>query len=273
MRRYPFTTARLVLVILLPLVTSSCSEEIDASSDGESVEPIPTEEVVVVEDEAGAPYRSQLYSERDVDVFARHVDSDRVEGAFIRAIHAEIGNRVREGALLATLESRHAELEVEAAQARLEEIQDRVERSRRLLEQDLIPLVEYESSVYGMRVADAELDQARLRLERTRVRAPFSGVVSRRYVTVGQRIDEETPLFRVTRTSPLRARFLVPEEDVERFVGDSTIALRAPDGSEATAEIVLVGPTVDPGSGTREVVVEVAGGGSLLPGSTVEARQ
>lgn len=271
--RHLFTSARLVLVILLPLVASSCSEEIDASSSGESTEPIPTEEVTVVEDEAGAPYRSHLYSERDVDVFARHVDSDRVEGAFIRAIHAEIGDRVREGALLATLESRHAELDVEAARARLEEIQDKVERSRRLLEQELIPLVEYESSVYGMRVADAELKQALLRLQQTRVQAPFSGVVSRRYVTVGQRIDEVTPLFRVTRTSPLRARFLVPEEDVDRFVGDSTIDLLAPDGSEATGEIVLVGPTVDAGSGTREVVVEVAGGGSLLPGSAVEVRQ
>lgn len=272
MRGRPFAGAPLQFAIVLALVSSGCSEEIGASSSDESADPIPTEEVVIAEEDVESPLRSHLYSERDVDVFARHVDSDVVEGAFVRAIHAEIGDRVREGTLLAALENRHAALQVEAARARLEEIQSRVERSRRLREKDLVPLAEHESYVYEMRVTEAELKQALLRLERTRVLAPFSGVVSRRYVTIGQRIDEETPLFRVTRTSPLRARFLVPAEEIERFVGDSTIALFATDGGEATGEIVLVGPTVDPASGTREVIVEVAGGGSLLPGSEVEAR-
>ena len=43
------------------------------------------------------------------------------------------------------------------------------------------------------------------------------------------------------------------------------------DGVRAEARVLLVGPTVDPGSGTREVILEVAEPGGFLPGAAAVA--
>ncbi len=103
------------------------------------------------------------------------------------------------------------------------------------------------------------------------MRAPFAGVVSRRYVRVGDIVDDETPLFRVTAMAPLRARLLVPESEVASFGVGATVTITAADGTMGTARVIIVGPTIDPGSGTREVVVELAEAGDFRPGASVVA--
>ncbi len=48
-----------------------------------------------------------------------------------------------------------------------------------------------------MKKAEAELDQAKLRLSYTLVKAPFSGVTSNKMVELGQMVDTATPLFSI----------------------------------------------------------------------------
>jgi hypothetical protein len=49
------------------------------------------------------------------------------------------------------------------------------------------------------------------------------------------------------------------------------VLLTAADGSEGTARVILVGPTTDPGSGTREVIVELTRVGDFRPGASATA--
>jgi HlyD family secretion protein len=89
----------------------------------------------------------------------------------------------------------------------------------------------------------------------------------RRFVAAGD------TLFRVTEQSPLFARVRVPEASARRLhIGDAA-AIVAPTGENRPARIVHTAPFVDAASGTREVVLEVAGGqGDLLAGSSVNVR-
>ncbi len=218
-------------------------------------------------------YRSHLYSENDTDVYT-YIDEliSGTDATMVRSILVDIGDWVRKGQTLARLEDRHVSLAVAAAQARADEARAKAERTKQLLDREVAAPAEYETLVNLQRVAEAELDRVKLELARTHVRAPFSGVVSRRYVTLGQRVMNDTPLFRVTAMSPLRARFLIPEGEMMGFDIGSTILLTAVDGATAKGEVVRVSPTIDPASGTREVVVEITERGELLPGAEVLAR-
>ena len=94
-------------------------------------------------------------------------------------------------------------------------------------------------------------------------------MVSRRYVRIGDVVTDQMPLFRVTALSPLRARLLVPESDVAAFGRGTPVQVRGADDATATAQVILVGPTVDPGTGTREVIVELSDVGNFRPGASV----
>lgn len=217
-------------------------------------------------------YPAHLYSERDADVYSR-LRADEYAGAGIpvTAVLVEIGDRVQEGSVLATLESSDARLLVDVAEPEAEIARTNLERVQELAATGAVSQVELEDALLRSRTADAVLEKARLNLSRTTVRAPFAGVVSRRHVRVGEMVDDEAPLFRITALAPLRARLLVPESEMTGIAPGAPVRLTSLDGRVGTARVILVGPTTDPGSATREVIVELSDVGAFRPGASVMA--
>lgn len=257
-------------VALLPLA-AACSREVRSDP---SEEPATERRLTLTatdrSDSVPDGYPTFLYSEHDADVFTLMPD-DEISGSGvpITSIHVEVGDRVATGQLLATLRDDAAQLEVEAKRPEVEESRRQLERLRELHARGHVSDAEYEEGLYLNQRAEAALKWAELYLSRTRVRAPFGGVVSRRYVREGQVVDETVPLFRVTAMSPLRARLLVPEEEVNRFAKGGSVIVRDAAGRSGTGRVVIVGPTVDPGSATREVIVELREVGEFAPGASV----
>ncbi len=215
-------------------------------------------------------FRTYLYSERDVDVFSRPGGGDLFEqGVIVRAIAVEVGDDVRAGDLLAVLEDDEAVLAVESAEAKAVEAGAKLQRFEVLREREVVAPSEYEAALARARQADAELKRAQLDLSRTRVRAPFDGVVAKRYIRERELVKAGTPLFRITAMSPLRARLLVPEWQAPAFGAGAPVQLSGVDGQTATAQVLLISPTVDPASGTREVIVELAAADGFRPGASV----
>jgi membrane fusion protein (multidrug efflux system) len=108
-----------------------------------------------------------------------------------------------------------------------------------------------------------------LELEKTRIRAPFPGVVARRYVREGQQVARGDRLFWVTAEAPLRMRFTLPEKFLGRIKLGQQLTLTLPDfpDEQHRTKVVELSPVVDPTSGTFEGMVEVAGpSGRLHPG-------
>jgi membrane fusion protein (multidrug efflux system) len=253
------------------LVVAACSREVRSDP---SEEPATERRLSLsgdAEDEtAPEGFSAFLYSERDAEVFTRMPD-DEVSGSGvpISAIHVEVGDRVATGQLLATLRDDIPQLEVESIRPEVDESRLQLERLRELHDRGVVSDAEYEAGLFSNQRAEASLKWAELYLSRTQVRAPFSGVVSRRYVRQGQVVDETVPLFRVTSLSPLRARLLVPEDDVGRFTEGEPVTISDAVGRSATGRVIIVAPTVDAGSGTREVVVEMRAVGEFRPGASV----
>lgn len=119
----------------------------------------------------------------------------------------------------------------------------------------------------------AEIRVLELELEKTRIRAPFHGVVVSRAIRMGQDVLADEKCFRLSQLAPLLVRFLVPES-LARIprVGDSVeVALHADRQRRYSARIQKVSPVVDAASGSYDVTAQLTGPDlqSLRPGMSV----
>jgi multidrug efflux pump subunit AcrA (membrane-fusion protein) len=126
----------------------------------------------------------------------------------------------------------------------------------------------------SMQQTQATLSLASKRLRDAQIRAPFTGHVKAREVTVGQYLKVQTPVLTIVNIDPLRVRLNVPEKMSPwvRTGREVKITLEAFPGREFTARVSRLNPTVDQKTRTFELEALVANqSGELKPGSFVRA--
>ncbi len=197
-----------------------------------------------------------------------------VEGRIVQIYFRE-GSEVRRGAALLKID----DAELQAQVARLEAQRDLADQSLRrteaLLAQNAASQAELEEAEARARSARAELELQRLRLERTVVRAPFSGVAGERLVSLGDYVTTATPLLSLQTVHPQRASFDVPE----RYASDLAIGqqvrfeVAAVPGREFVGEVDFVDPRVRLPARTIQIKAVVPNPDrTLQAGMFVEAR-
>jgi membrane fusion protein, multidrug efflux system len=214
-----------------------------------------------------AGYSAVLYSDHDADVAARK------DGMLLR-LSAELGDAVGAGQSVAQLEDVRERARLAAATAALELVRAEHERAEAMRGAAIISAAEYESVLYRLRTAEAALREAEVELEMTRIAAPFAGVVTRRYSSLGRSVRAGEPLYRITALQPLRAVVRVPEREARLLQVGAGAVLRSDATDPPTlveAAVARISPAVDPGSGTVEVLLVVPQPGPLRPGSTALA--
>jgi len=237
-----------------------------------------------------------LIVEHQVDVTAQR-------DGVISSISSEAGTRVKAGTALAHLDDRQLSANLEAARAKTRSVSADLKnwqaegevlkadygRAKRLWDLGLISEEQLEHAKYKaesdqwdiMRVSET-LNTAReeehaldLELEKTRISAPFNGVVARRYARAGQAVIKGDRLFWVTAEGPLQLRFTLPEKFVGHLRKGQDLPLTSPDVPQEkhTVKIMEISPVVDPSSGTIEVLAELVGpAANLRPGMTAMVR-
>lgn len=119
----------------------------------------------------------------------------------------------------------------------------------------------------------SEIRVAELHLAKMQIRAPFGGIVARRYIREGEEIAKGERCFRVTQLRPLEVRFPVPETSPHTpRAGDRIRVWLADDANRSfLARVIRVGPVIDPATGSWDVKAELTGRlpESLRPGMAV----
>ena len=196
----------------------------------------------------------------------------------VRALHADIGTRVRRGTPLAQIES----ATVGADQARLATARARTvvaeaayQRTQDLSRRGIVP-------ANDLLLADQELQSARAEEEATvkalhlvgpqgddatyMLLAPLAGIVTQRHSTVGTQVDLETMLFEIVDPSFLWAEIDIPEGDLGAVAVGQRVVLRfdsAPD-REVQGTIDYIAPALDPRTRTATARARVANPGGEL---------
>lgn len=191
-------------------------------------------------------------------------------------IHANIGDSVKAGAVLAVLDAPElgtAAADLAKAQADAQQKKSALERARSLFQAEVIARRDLEAAQAEAQQSQAEVERARLRLanlnpggtsaaggQRYQLRAPISGVVATRKINPAMEVRPDTPepLFVVTDMSRLSVLVDVPERDLPIVtVGKSAqVEVSAYPHRSFTGKVVHVAPTLDPQ--TRRIQARVA---------------
>jgi len=180
-------------------------------------------------------------------------------GGEVRQIFVEEGDNVTAGQVLARLDGDRLRLELAQTEANLRKLERDYNRQLELSEKGLVAKGTAENAKFDLDALRAAHDSARLELSYTEIRAPIAGVVSARYIKVGNTIKPNDPTFRVTNLDPLVAYVHVPEKEFRKLAAGQTVDLvvDALGGQHFEAKISRISPTVDPKTGTFRAEVEV----------------
>jgi len=239
----------------------------------------------------------------------------------------DLGTRVRRGQVVARIDATDYKLRVEQAEAALQQARARLglpltgsdeqvdpektsivrqaravldearlsrERSRRLVEQNLIARAQDDAAEANLGVAEgryhdaieevrnrqatltqrrSELELARQQLVDTTLVSPFDGAVSVRQAAVGEYLAAGAPVATLVRTHPLRLRLPVPErEAVGVRVGHSVRLSVEGDPTVYQGKVVRLSPIVQEQNRTLLVEAEVPNPNAVLkPGAFARA--
>ena len=197
-----------------------------------------------------------------------------VEGRLERILVNE-GTIVQRGAPLFKIDDAELRAQVEKAAADRDLARQALTRTKGLLEQRASTTSELERADAGARSTQAQLDLLELRLQRTTVRAPFSGVVGRRFVSLGDYVNSSSRLITLQTFDPQRAVFQIPERFADRLALGQKVAFRvaALPGREFTGIVDFVDPVVQLPGRTLTAKARVANPRrELQAGMFIEAR-
>jgi membrane fusion protein (multidrug efflux system) len=124
----------------------------------------------------------------------------------------ESGDAVREGQLLAVLDTRQEQAQMAAAEAQRVLTRTNFNRMQELLDQRVISKAEYDTATAESRQAEAKVGEIRAAIERKTIRAPFSGILGIRQVNKGQYLAGGDPLVPLQSLNPIYVNFGVPQQ-------------------------------------------------------------
>jgi membrane fusion protein (multidrug efflux system) len=182
------------------------------------------------------------------------VVKSEIEGV-IASVHGEEGQPVAQGDLLFRLRDGRQRARLHEAKAQLALAEDVYRRTQRLSSEDISSQAMRAEASAGRDEARAKVELAEAELERTRIVAPFDGILGSRFVSPGQRMDEE-PMVELAAVDRLQLVFTVPEVSIglARLGAQVEARVIAFPGERFPGEVFFVSPTLD--SATRRLVIK-----------------
>ncbi|HEM45443.1 MAG TPA: efflux RND transporter periplasmic adaptor subunit, partial [Alphaproteobacteria bacterium] len=185
------------------------------------------------------------------------------------------GDEIGSGDLLAALDRTEYRLNVEMAEAQRERAEDEHARAEAMFQENAIPENDYHKAVTALRMATAQAEVARKKLDDARLTAPMSGVVARRGIQPGEQAGPGLPVFTLVQVDRVQVQVGVPEAEIGRVaVGQrATLTVPALDDASFEGRVHVVGIAADPASRTYTTKIAVPNPRRLLrPGMIAEVR-
>jgi membrane fusion protein, multidrug efflux system len=176
----------------------------------------------------------------------------------VTAIRFSDGEIVQAGQVLVELDRGSVAADLAAATASFEESRSQFNRSRELVATQVVSKAQYEQLEATMKSNEARMAAAQTRLSDTYIRAPFSGRVGLRRVSLGTLINPGTVITTLDDISSVKVDFAVPEVYVAQLRNGQAVQARtnAWPGRTFNGKVLSVDSRIDPT--TRSVIVRAA---------------
>ena len=140
----------------------------------------------------------------------------------IERIHVHEGNFVRQGELLAELDTKDYQLGVEALQIQYDQLRNEVKRLEQLFEQKSVSVNDYEKALAGLKQLGVQLEVNKNKLHYTKLYAPTDGYIQNINFSPAEMVDAGTSVFTLLDVSQMEVTADIPLETYlqrNRFLG------------------------------------------------------
>lgn len=162
----------------------------------------------------------------------------------INTVFVDAGSVVRKGQTLIQLDNSLLKLQLQTIDVQIEGLEADVNRYRVLAQADAIQGIQLEKAELGLKSAKVQKATLLEQINKTTIKAPFSGVVTTKLSEEGAFAAPGVPLLQITDISMLKFTVNVPENELSKFKLNQSYSLSA----DAYSEIILTGKTTMIGS-------------------------
>lgn len=165
------------------------------------------------------------------------------------------GQRVQKGTILIRLDQSIQRAEMQQADANLALAKSRIERSRDLHAKGFVSSQALDDAENAYKVATATAALSAARLNKLDIKAPFSGIVGLRLVSVGDYVREGQDIVNLEEIDPLKVDFRISELFLKQVSPGQTlqVSLDAIPDSTFSGRVLAINPLVD--ANGRAVVI------------------
>jgi len=186
--------------------------------------------------------------------------------ATLRSLPFREGQPIAAGGLIAQLDDSEPAAQAERARALRDQRQASHARIAAIVAAGAGSAQDLDDAAAALKVAEAELALAETRLAKTRITAPFAGVLGARQVSVGAFLRAGTPITELSRYDNLRVSFSAPERLLGQLARGAAVSVTTtafPD-SALLGTVDIIEPALDPATRSARVIARLANPGRRL---------
>lgn len=250
MEKSKITTFALPLLMMSML--SACGEEQVTKKEDKYA--IPVETTTVMQGDVSSFYSTTatLEAPQEANVVSR------ISG-LIESITVEEGDRVRKGQVLAVIDAKRQQYDLDRSEAEVKIIEQELNRLNKMSNKEFISADSLAKLEYNLQAAIAKKDLAELQVKESRVISPIDGVIAKRYVKAGNMAKEFGDLFYIVNQDELHGIVHLPEQQLTslKLGQEAQIFSNQQSNQTIDAKVLRISPIVDPQSGTFKVTLAV----------------
>ena len=190
----------------------------------------------------------------------------RVSG-ILDKVYVDMGAVVRENEILALIDTTELSTQYLQNSATYQNAKINFEREQELSEQNLVAKQDLDNAEAAMKVAKENYEDAKIRLDYARITAPFSGIVTKRFLDPGSNVvASSSQLFNLMNLDVMKIIVNVLEKDIPLVnIGRvATVTVDAYPGKQFSGSVVRMSQAVDLSTRTMEVEIDVPNREHLL---------
>lgn len=254
-----FKTFTLALPLLCVAMLSGCGEDETAKKDEKYA--IPVETTTVLQGNVSSFYSTTATLEAPQETYV----VSRIAG-MIESLSVEEGDRVKKGQLLAVIDAKRQQYDLDRSEAEVKIIEQELNRLHKMSNKEFYSADSLAKLEYNLQAAMARKDLAALQVKESRIVSPIDGVIAKRYVKAGNMAKEFGELFYIINQDELHGIVHLPEQQLAslRLGQEASIFSNQQHKTPVEAKVLRISPIVDAQSGTFKVTLAVPNGDAKL---------
>jgi membrane fusion protein, multidrug efflux system len=243
----------LLIIIAASLVDINCSKQ-QASAGGFTMPPMPVEVATVIQQNISDMFQGV----GSIEAIEKITVVSEIDGTVL-SLPFEEGANIRKGQLIAQLDDAQLSAEVNRTEALYNQSKSAYNRIKTVVDQKAGTLQDLDDALGALKVAEANVKLANARLSKTKIIAPFDGMIGSRRISAGSFLRTGEIITELANLSEIRITFSAPEKFLAQLKKGEEVIVSSPiyPGHKVKGKIIAIEPVVDTDTRTARIVARV----------------